>query len=125
MTESETTGLRTLDFDDPAGGLLAYTIDGKITAEQAQPIFQRIEDAADEGRALRLYYELEGFPSAEASVFLEKLEHMRSIFKAVERLAIVGDQRWLELYVKVFDPITKVQLRHFSGRDAALAWLRE
>ncbi len=123
----EHAGLTRLEFDDPAAGLMAYSVGGKITAEQAQEVFDAIQAAADAGRKLRLYYELHGFPTAEPSVFVEKLKHMGAIWRAVERMAIVGDQRWLGVYTKLMDPVTKPDLRHFGveEREAARAWLAE
>ena len=120
-------GFHPLDIDEPEGNLIAYAVGGKITTEQAQPLFDRIEKAAAEDRKLRLYYEMDGFPSSELGVFFEKMKHMRAIFKAFDRVAIVGDQGWLSVYTKIFDPITKMDIRNFKveERDAARAWVRE
>ena len=127
MTNTESVAFRPLDIDEPEGRLIAYEVGGKITAEQAKVLFDRIEKAAAEDRKLRLYYELHGFPTSEASVMLEKLKRMGTILKTIERVAIVGDQRWLGVYAAIFDPFTKMKLRRFKNeeKDAALAWIRE
>ena len=127
MTKLETSTFQPLDFDEPEGRLIAYEVAGKITAEQARPLFDRIERAAGEGRKLRLYYELHGFPTSEPSVILEKLKHLGTILKTIERVAIVGDQRWLSAYTAIFDPITKADIRNFKSEDraAARAWIQE
>jgi len=127
MTKLETSTFQPLDFNEPEGRLIAYEVAGKITAEQAQPVFDRIERANAEGRKLRLYYELHGFPTSEGSVMLEKLRHLGTILKTIERIAIVGDQRWLTAYTVIFDPLTKADLRNFKSDDraAALAWIQE
>lgn len=121
------TGLTKLDVDDPDAGIAAYRLEGKASTEQAQEVFDRVEAAAAAGKKLRLYYELEGFPSAEAGVFFEKLKHVGAILRTIERAAYVGDQGWLKVIAQVFDPITKMEMRHFSmdQKEAALAWLRE
>ena len=128
MSDIKTEGaLRIPDLDDDEAGILAYSIEGKITAEQAKEIFDRIEIGAAAGRRLRVYYEMQGFPKSEPSVFLEKLKRLGTILKTVERLAIVGDQRWLALYTAIFDPITRAELRRFKTdeRGEAAAWIRE
>lgn len=120
--------LSKLDLDDPEAGLLAYSIQhGKVTAEQGKEIFERISAAAGEGRKLRLYYELHSIPSTEGSVILEKLKQLGTILKTIERLAIVGDQRWLPAYRAIVDPITRMDIRHFTTdqADEARAWIRE
>jgi len=127
MSVEQVQGLQLLDLDDPAAGIMAYSVGGKITAEQGQDIFARIDAAAAEGRKLRLYYELHGFPTAAPSVFLEKFKRLGKILKTIERMAIVGDQRWLAAYTTIFDPITKPDMRHFKTeeRAAAIDWIRE
>ena len=130
-TENETgshpQGLITLDFNDPISGILAYRVEGKVTAEQGHEVFTAIGEAAEEGRKLRLYYEIEGLPTAAPSVYLEKVRSLPAIFKTLERMALVGDQGWLGIYAKLFDPITRMEIRHFleNEADAAIAWLRE
>ncbi len=127
MSNVDSAGLRRLDIDDPEAGILAYSIEGKVTSEQGQEIFERIEEAAKQGRKLRLYYELHGFPTAEAGVYLDKLKALGTILRTIERVAVIGDQRWLAVYTAIFDPITKADLRHFTTeeKDAAAAWVRE
>jgi len=127
MSSTESAGLRLLDIDDPEAGILAYALHGKVTAEQGEEVFSRFREAAEAGRKLRLYYELEGFPSAEGSVYLDKMKSLGAILKTIERMALVGDQRWLGVYTAIVDPITKADIKHFKSdeKDAAAAWVRE
>jgi SpoIIAA-like len=127
MTDLETPGLQLLDIDDAEAGLIAYTVGGKITAEQTQEIWDRVDAAAEGGRKLRFYCEMHGFPTAESSVYIEKLKHVGKLMKTIERMAIVGDQRWIGAYTKIMDPITKPDLRHFTSEQVAdaRAWIRE
>ena len=127
MSEIESAGLRRLELDDPAAGILAYAVEGKVTTEEAKEVFERIKSAAAEGKKLRLYYEMHSFPKTEAGAILEKLKHVGTILRTLERVAIVGDQRWMAIYTTVFDPIMKAELRHFKTdeKDAAAAWMRD
>lgn len=127
MTETAATTFRPLEIDEPEGRLIAYEVGGKVTAEQAEPLFARIKKAASEGRKLRLYYELHGLPSTEGSVVVEKFKNLGTILKTIERVAIVGDQGWLSVYTAVADPITKMEIQSFKTdqREAARAWIQE
>jgi len=127
MTSSEATGLQLLDLDDAEASIIAYAVGGKITSEQAQEIWDRVDAAAAEGQKLRLYYEMQGLPSAEPSVFLDKMKRMGKIMRTIERMAIIGDQRWLGAYAKIVDPITKMDIRHFTTeqKEEAAEWIRE
>ena len=46
------------------------------------------------------------------------LRHVRDF----ERLAVVGDQRWLEWCTKAFSPMTKTELKYFQPNQLAEAW---
>lgn len=120
------SGWARLEGHDPAAGILAYRVAGRIEIEQARELFDQIEGASREGRKLRLYYEPQGFPTASPGVVLEKLKRLGTILSVVERMALVGDQRWLRLYTAVFDGITKTELRHFGSdqKDQAWVWIR-
>ena len=128
MSEESGSGLHLLDIDDEPGGLLAYALrGGEVDDAALDAIWKRFDDAAAKGEKLRIYAEMSGFPSVNASMILDKLKRLGTIMTALERMAIVGDAGWLELYTKVIDPLTKPQIKHFTSdrRDEALAWLRD
>ena len=128
MNQTDTTSFQPLAFDEPDGNLIAFRIDkGKVTAEQAEPLFERIRTAHADGRKLRVFYELHGIPMSQMGVVVEKLKQLGTILRTIERIAIVGDQRWLTVYRAVMDPITKMDIRVFGTdeADTALAWIRE
>ncbi len=127
MNETKDTSLELLEFDDPDQGLLAYAIHGKITAEAAAPIFERFTKASQAGTKIRIFADMQDYGGFELGVVSEKAKHLGSIFKTVERMAVVGDAGWMAIWAKVFDPVTRPDLRHFSSeqRDEALAWLQE
>ncbi|MEM7136961.1 MAG: STAS/SEC14 domain-containing protein [Myxococcota bacterium] len=128
MGEEEASGIQLLDEDDATDGLLAYAMEaGDVSDEALAPIWRRFDDAKAAGTKVRVYAEMRGIPSVHASMILDKLKRLGTILGTVERMAIVGDAGWLELYAKLVDPITKPDIRHFatSNKDGALAWLRE
>ena len=118
---------RLLDIDDPAGGLLAYAIDqGDLEDGVLDGVWKRFDDAAANGSKIRIYAEMDGMPSVNASMVLDKLKRLGTIMSTVERMAIVGDAGWLDLYAKIIDPITKPDIKHFTTdqREEALTWVR-
>lgn len=128
MNTPATTGLRFLDIDDEAAGILAYAVDGgKISESEVAPVWQRFEDAKANGRKIRVYAEMSGLPSTSGAVIVEKFKHLRSIMSTMERMAVVGDAGWMGIYARIVDPITKFDLRHFTTeqQDEAIAWIRE
>ena len=126
--KSQSYGLKLLPFDDPDGGVLAYAMDtGRITGQDAAPLWSRFDAAKADGKRLSVYCQLDGVPSVSAEVIGDKFRRFGTLYSAVRRIAIVGDQAWLDLYSRVVDPITRFDLRHFPSTEAAAAraWVEE
>lgn len=124
-TENE-NGLKFLQFDDPEKGVLAYSVDGgKINADTANLIWERIDKAKETNSKIAIYCELNGMPSASAGLIVDKIKRLGAIFSTIERMAIVGDQSWLNLYSKVVDPITSIEIRNFptNEKEQAQEWV--
>jgi hypothetical protein len=127
MNETAKYGLKFLDFDNEAAGILAYSVDGgEINEADAAPIWQRFEKAQAAGTKIRIYAEMSAIPSVSGGLIVEKLKHLGSILTALECMAIVGDAGWMGIYAKIVDPITKFDVKHFTleQRDEAIAWIR-
>ena len=127
MSDESLQGMVLLEADDPANGILAYAVDGgDLSDEQLSSIWKRFDDAGAAGTKIRIYAEMHAIPSVQGGVIMDKLKRLGTIMKVTERMAIVGDQGWLDLYTKIVDPITKPDIKHFTTdqKDEALAWVR-
>ena len=128
MSEDRRYGLKMLDFDDAEGGILAYSIDGgDISDDAAAIIWQRFDDAQAAGRKIRLYAEMSAIPKVSGKLVADKLKRLGAIFTTMDRMAIVGDAGWMDIYAKIVDPITRFDVKHFTSeqKEEAVAWLRE
>ena len=127
MGEDALSGVKFLEADDVANGVLAYAIDGgEIDDDQLATIWRRFEDAAEAGTKIRIYAEMRAMPSIRGGFIMDKLKRLGTIMSVTERMAIVGDQGWLDLYAKIVDPITNLAIKHFTTdqKEEALAWVR-
>lgn len=128
MSEVSKYGLKMLEFDSAENGILAYSIDGgEISHEAAATIWQRFDDAKAEGRTIRLYAEMSALPKTSGRLVMDKLKRLGTIFTTIDRMAIIGDAGWMDVYAKIVDPITKFNVRHFTTdqKDEAISWIRE
>jgi hypothetical protein len=128
MNGEAKTGLRFLDFDDEAAGILAYALDGsEISESDVAPIWARFDDAKANGKKIRIFAEMSAIPSVGGGIIVEKFKHLGNIMSTLERMAIVGDAGWMGIYAKVINPITKPDIRHFTTeqRTEAVAWIKE
>ncbi|MEP3280282.1 MAG: STAS/SEC14 domain-containing protein [Stappiaceae bacterium] len=127
MVENEKQGLIRLDIDDDAGGILAYAIDdGEILDTDADWIWARFDAAKSEGNKLRIFAEMHALPHFHAGLVMEKLKRFGTLLTTIDRIAVVGDQGWLDVYAKIANPITPFDIRHFTleDRQAAIDWVR-
>ncbi|MBT8444488.1 MAG: STAS/SEC14 domain-containing protein [Gammaproteobacteria bacterium] len=128
MSEEAKTGWQLLPMDDEGAGILAYAVgDGQISEGDVAPIWPRFDAAAASGNKIRVYAEMHAMPSVSGGMIVEKLKHLKNIMSTVERMALVGDAGWMEIYAKLADPITKAEIRHFSldQSEAAKNWIWE
>lgn len=128
MSEAKKYGLKILDIDNEEQGILAYSVDGgNISEDVADVIWQRFDDAKASGKKIRIYAEMLALPKTSAGVVIDKLKRLGTIFSTMERMTIVGDAGWMEVYAKIVDPITKFDIKHFTveQKEDAISWLRK
>lgn len=128
MSEEDKYGLKMLDIDDEARGILAYSIDGgSISKDAAAPIWERLDKAKAHNKKIRLYAEMSALPKASGALVMDKLKRLGAIFTTIDKMAIVGDSGWMDVYAKIVDPITTFDVRHFptEQKDEALTWILE
>ncbi|MGI9571008.1 MAG: STAS/SEC14 domain-containing protein [Desulfobulbia bacterium] len=121
-------GLKMLEIDNAETGLLAYSIDsGDIPEEASSAIWQRFDDAKAKGEKIRIYAEMLALPKVSGKLVIEKLKRLGTIFSTLDRMAIVGDAGWMDIYAKIVDPITKFEVKHFTvdQKEEAIAWMKE
>lgn len=86
-----------------------------------------MQGVLDLGKKARLYIDMTRYDGFELGVATEKLKHFGRLWNAFDKYAVVGDQRWMEIWIKIDDPITSQQIRHFhpEKNDEAWVWLLE
>jgi hypothetical protein len=52
-------------------------------------------------------------------------DDMRSFVERLEKIAVVGETKWLQVYIGLVDHLTPQQVKYFdsSEKDEAFAWL--
>ena len=66
-------------------------------------------------------------PKASGALVMDKLKRLGTILTTMERMAIVGDSSWMDVYAKIVDPITRFNVRHFTleQKEEARAWIQD
>jgi len=122
MSES---GMRFIEPPQPNDRVVAAEFDGQMTAEDMKALVERLQAVVDRGEKALLYIDMRNYKGYELGVVSEKLKHIGMLWKAFDKYAIVGDARSMEIWIKIVDPLTPQQIRHFhpDETDKAWAWL--
>jgi hypothetical protein len=122
MNES---GMRFIDPPKSDDRVVAAEIDGQMTTEDMNILIERLQSIVDRGEKALLYIDMQNYKGFELGVMSEKLKHMGMLWKALDKYAIVGASRWMEIWIDIVDPVTPQQIKHFSPdkADEAWAWL--
>ncbi len=75
----------------------------------------------------RMLFDMTGLHGWDAGAAWEDLKFDRKHFGDIERLAMVGDEKWQHGMEAFFRPFTKATTRYFDRADTAAArqWLGE
>ena len=122
------TGVRFIDPPMPNDRIVAIEVVGTVTREEMQQVLARIETIVERGEKALLYQELAGFDGVEWGALVEKTKSMDTLWKGVERIAVVSKSKAYRFGVdKITDALTPMDMKSFEPqeRDAAFAWLTE
>jgi hypothetical protein len=84
-----------------------------------------LQTIVDRGDKALMLIDMTGYEGVEWGAIGEKFNHLGMLWGALDKYAILGDQRWMENWIKIIDPLTPQQMKHFApdDRDSAWAWL--
>ncbi len=114
-----------IESPQPNDRVVAAKIDGRLTAEDMEALVTRLQPVVDRGEKALLYVDMEHYEGSDFGVMTEKLKNIGMLWKALDKYAVVGDKRWMEIWIKIVDPLSPQQIRHFypDKTDEAWAWL--
>ena len=109
----------------PNDRVVAAEIDGRVTAEDMGALVSRLQPIVDRGEKALLYIDMEKYEGFDLGAMTEKLKNIGMLWRALDKYAVVGDKRWMEIWIKVVDPLSHQQIKHFypDKTDEAWAWL--
>jgi hypothetical protein len=98
---------------------------GKISGEEYKVFLDAIDERLKAGRKVNLVADLTEFTFyGDFEAFKEDARFGTHEYRKVARAALVGDSRWIELFVKLSGPFYKAEEKHFASEalDEAIAW---
>jgi hypothetical protein len=113
--------------EENGGKLLILRVSGKLAKADYEHFVPEFERLARQHGKLRLLFDMTGFHGWEASAAWEDFKFGIEHFTDIERLAMVGENKWQQGMAIFCKPFTKAAVRYFEHADAAAAreWLDE
>ena len=113
--------------EEKGGKLLEVHVAGKLTREDYGHFVPEFERLVRLHGKLSVLFDMSGFHGWEAGALWEDVKFDLKHFTDIERLAMVGDQKWEHGMATFCKPFTSATIRYIDQADAAGArqWLGE
>ena len=102
--------------------VVGLRVNGKLTKEDYDGLIPYLEDILAQFDQISLLCDMSGFVGIEAQAFWEDFKFSLRHLRDFKRMAIVGDQRWLEWWTNVFNPLVKTDVKYFPLEHMNEAW---
>jgi hypothetical protein len=113
--------------EENGGKILTIHVSGKLEKADYEHLVPELERLIMQHGKLRLLVDMSDFHGWEASAAWEDFKFGLKHFGDIERLAMVGEERWQHGMAIFCKPFTKATVRYFDHTDSAEArkWLAE
>ena len=105
-----------------SGKVIGFVLSGKLRDEDYKTFVPQVESIlAREGRArlLALFHEFHGW---DLHAVWDDMKFSAQHYSDIERIALVGDQKWEAWMAKICKLFTKAAVKYFDVGDTELAW---
>jgi len=123
-----TLEIKTLQIKEEAAGKIVYVaVSGKLEKKDYEIFVPEVERAIEQHGKIRLLFELLDFQGWSVSAAWEDTKFGVKHFNDIERLAIVGENKWEKGMAFIAKPFTMAKVHYFdiAERDKAERWLKE
>ena len=94
--EGNPSGIRFIEPPTPNSRIVAAEFRGKFTAKDMRAYAQRIEDIVAEDQKASVFVDMRNYAGFELAAVAEKFKHLGVLWRGTERMAVVGNKRWLK-----------------------------
>jgi hypothetical protein len=111
--------------EENGGKVLAVHVSGKLAKVDYEDFVPEFERLVQQHGKLRVLFDMTDFHGWEAGALWEDIKFDIKHFADIERLAMVGEEKWQKGMATFCRPFTKATIRYFDQGDAAKArrWL--
>ena len=114
-------GFRTLP--ESSGSTLGWRMEGRLSDAEVAAMHEQLDAAIAASGSVRLLVDLTGLEGVEPAAVWEDLRRTFGKLDAIERMALLVDERWQEWLAGTSDALTPVEVQDFPADQAAAAWV--
>jgi hypothetical protein len=113
--------------EENGGRTLVVQVSGKLQAANYEHLVPTFERLVQQHGKLRVLFEMDGFHGWETGALWADIKFDVKHFADIERLAMVGENKWEQGMATFCQPFTKATIRYFDHAHAgeARTWLEE
>ena len=111
-----------LEPPQPSDCVVAAEFEGKVTADDISALAARVKPIIDRGEKANIFIDMHNYEGSEFGVTAEKFKHMGTFWKGIDKYAIVGAPRWMQVWSKVLNPVTPQNMKNFEPDKTDEAW---
>ncbi len=101
-------------LSEPAPDTLAIQVTGKLNKKDYNIILPVLESKIGEFGKINLLVEVDDMKGMSSGAVWEEVRFDAEHINDFKRVAVVGDEHWLEWTSKFADPFTPAQIRYFN-----------
>jgi hypothetical protein len=114
-------------LDQSTGNVLGIRVSGSITGDDYERFRPILDARAEQHGSVRLLIHMDGFDGwGDLDALWEDLKLDVDHYDDVERMAVVGEERWQDWMTRLTDLVAPGDVRYFedAALDEAWAWVR-
>lgn len=109
---------------ESSGAVLGYEVTDEVTQQDVAEMQADIEGSLADHDEVRLVIRVDGLDRVEPAAVWQDLRMLQDYIRSVERVAVIGDERWHELASKAGEVVAETETFPPTEADRAWTWAR-
>lgn len=113
--------------EESDGKVLVIHVSEKLTKDDYEHLVPEVDRLIEKHGKIRMLFEMHDFHGWSCGALWEDTKFAFKHFRAIERLAVIGEKKWQRGMATFCKPFTKAEIRYFDhdNLDEAREWLAE
>jgi hypothetical protein len=102
--------------------ILAFRLSGKLHDDDYKTFVPRVNEAVAQQGNIRMLAEFHDFDGWDARALWDDIKFATEHCASMERIALVGDEKWEKWMAAVCKPFTLAKVKYFDASEIDDAW---